>query len=266
MATDLPFAAVVVAMFGLCFGSFVGVLVARAPSVEGVLRGRSRCDACGRILGAADLVPIASWLVRKGRCRACGARITPLWTFLEVATAGAFLLAWSVASDLWGAALLAPFLGVLIALTAIDLRLHRLPDAIVLPTSAMALALIVVADLAGGELQLAGALAGAAVSAGLLGTIYVAALRVYGHEGMGFGDVKLAGLIGLVVGAVDLGSVGIALGAAILVGGVVAIVALARGVGRSAAIPFGPMLAAGALIAVVAGPRLLDAYLGLYGS
>lgn len=258
-------AAAAAAAFGLPFGSFVGVLVARVPAGEGVVAGRSRCDACGRTLGVADLVPVLSWIVLRGRCRTCGASVTPLWTVIEIVTAVLFGVAALAAPDAASAAITGPFLGILLALTVIDLRTLRLPDRIVFPTAAVVAVGIGVADLLGARPSLVGGAIGALAYGGGLFLVYEIAYRAYrGREAMGFGDVKLAGLIGLVVGAIDLGSVAVAAGATILLGGVVGIVALARGAGRATAIPYGPLLAAGALVALVAGPRLLDAYLALF--
>lgn len=250
----LPIAAV----FGLAWGSFVGVLASRGATEESIARGRSRCDACGATIAVRDLVPIVSWIVLRGRCRTCGARIPAWMPAVEVATAALFVVAAAFASDPWSAALVAPFLGVLLALTAIDLEHRRLPNRIVYPTSLACAAWIVVARAAGGALDPVGAGIGAvAFGGGLL------AVTLASRGGMGLGDVKLAALIGLVVGAVDLPSVAVAAGAAVLLGGGVAVVALLRGAGRRTAIPFGPMLAAGALVALVAGPRIADAYLRL---
>jgi leader peptidase (prepilin peptidase)/N-methyltransferase len=257
----------IAAVLGLVFGSFVGVLVARVPAGEDVVRGRSRCDACGRTLGFPDLVPVLSWVVLRGRCRTCGAAVTPLWTVLELASAGLFALATLAAPDVGSAVILAPFLGVLLALTVIDLRTLRLPDAIVFPTAGVAAVAIAVADLLGGEPSIVGGLIGAIAFGGGMWTVYGLANLAYrrrGQRAMGFGDVKLAALIGLVVGSFDLGSVAVSAGATILIGGAVGVVALARGAVRGTALPYGPMLAAGAVVAVAAGPRIFDAYMGLF--
>lgn len=265
LATD-PVGLLGAACFGLLFGSFSGVLVARVPAGEGVVRGRSRCDACARSLGAAELIPVVSWALSRGRCRSCGARVTFLWTAVEVATALAFGVAWSVSGDAWEAILLGPFMGILIALSVIDVKTYRLPDAIVFPASMVALAVIVIGDIGGQELRLVGGLIGAASFGGALSAIFWLAGRIYGEAAMGLGDVKLAFFIGLVIGSISLASVAVAAGAAILIGGLAGLLALALGAGRRAVLPFGPMLCAGAFIAVVYGRTLADAYLGLlYG-
>lgn len=249
---------------GLLVGSFVGVLVARVPSNEPVVAGRSRCDGCGAPLRPLELIPVVSWVVLRGRCSTCRASITPLWTILELLTGAAFVVALRIARDVAALAVIAPFLAVLIALTVIDLRTFRLPDAIVLPATAVAAIAIAVADLAGGSPSLLGGAVGAVAFGGALGLLYLSARRLYGAEAMGFGDVKLAVLLGLVLGAVDLRSVPVAGGMAVLLGGLVGVVALALGAGRRAEVPFGPMLCTGAFVALVWGSRIADAYLRLF--
>lgn len=249
---------------GAILGSFYGVLISRAPDFKGALRGRSACDHCGRTLSASDLVPLFSWIFSRGRCHQCHGRISWLWPAIELATGSLFVIALLVAPDWWGALLIGPFLGVLLALSIIDLRSLRLPDQIVLPSVATAAAYVGLADLAGGALHLATGLAGAAISGGVLWLVYETSRRIYGREAMGFGDVKLAAFVGLVVGAIHLSAVAVALAVAILLGGLVGLVALAMGAGRTTAVPFGPMLCVGAFAAVVVGRQLMDAYLGLY--
>lgn len=244
---------------GLFFGSFFGVLVDRIPAGEDVVSGRSRCRSCGRVLTPFDLVPVVSWMVLRGRCRGCGARIGVRPLLIEIGTGLLFAVATLVAVDPWQSVLLAPFLGVLLALTAIDLEHRRLPNALVYPSVILAAAIVLAAQPFDGALSLSNAVLGAVAFGG--GLLLVAILS---RGGMGLGDVKLAGLIGAVVGAVDLPSVAVAAGVAILIGGLTAVVALLRGAERRSALPFGPMLAAGALAAVVAGPRIADAYLGLF--
>lgn len=263
MAANGSFAILAVVL-GLFVGSFVGVLVARIPEGDGVVRGRSRCDVCASPLRPRHLVPVVSWLALRGRCAICGAQVTPLWIALELATGALFGLALVIAPDGWAFGLLAPFFAVLLALTAIDLRTFRLPDAIVFPSSSSALLLITASTSARGSLSLLSALLGSVAFAGPLLIVYVLVRRVYREDGMGLGDVKLAALIGLVVGAFDLASVAVAAGVAILLGGVVGLLALAMGAGRRARIPFGPMLCVGAVAATVAGPRLFQAYLGFF--
>lgn len=251
-----PFLVIAAAVFGAAWGSFVGVLVDRTPDGRSI-GGRSHCDACGRTLGWLDLVPILSWCIARGRCRTCHARIAPMWTLIELGCTVLAVLA-VLAFEPWTAGLVAASTGVLLGLTIIDLRHRRLPNKIVHPGAIAIAVLVVVARALGAPLDpLDAAIGGVAFGGALL------VVEVASRGGMGMGDVKLAGLIGLLVGAVDLASVAVAAGAAILLGGVAAIVALARGADRRSALPFGPMLAAGALIALFAGRPLADAYVEL---
>lgn len=245
------------AVIGAAWGSFLGVVVGRVPSGGGV-GGRSRCDSCGETLGAADLVPVVSWALAGGRCRHCKARITARWTVLEV---GCGVAAVSAVLAFPAAAVSIPvglFLGVLLALAMIDLEHHRLPNAIVYPASLALAVWICLGAMLGAPMDPVGAAIGAASFGG--GLLLVALVS---RGGMGLGDVKLAGAIGMMVGAVDLPSVAVAAAAAIVFGGLTAVWALLRGAGRRSAIPFGPMLSLGTFVALLAGPRLAEAYMGL---
>lgn len=246
------------AVLGAVFGSFLGVVVARVPSGTSV-RGRSACDRCARPLRSSDLVPVASWLWLRGRCRSCHSRIPARWLVLEIASAALIAGAVNTYPTLAQAATAGALLCVLLSLSIIDLEHQRLPNEIVLLSVAVALAAILTADIGLGQMSLVAGLVGAVGYGGALLT-----LRTLSRGGMGLGDVKLACLIGLVVGAIHLPSVAVAAGAAITLGGLAAIVALARGAHRKSALPFGPMLAAGAAIAIFWGPELADAYLGLF--
>lgn len=255
----LPALVAVAALFGLFWGSFAGVLVCRVPAGGDAIRGRSRCDACDAVLGWRDLVPVASWVAARGRCRHCGASVSSRWTRIELVCAILFALLAGIVVDPWRIVLVAPFSAILVALTVIDLEHRRLPNAIVYPSLAVGAIWILIAWLLGGPLDPIGAAIGSLAYGGMLLLI-----ALVSRGGMGIGDVKLASLVGLVVGAIDLPSVGVAAAAGILFGGVAGIIALARGADRRSALPFGPMLAAGALVAVAFGPPLADAYLGLF--
>jgi leader peptidase (prepilin peptidase) / N-methyltransferase len=255
----MTWARVLVALaLGLAFGGFLAIAIHRVPAGESVVRPRSRCPRCGTQLPAGDKVPVASWLVLRGRCRACGERISLVYPLTELATAGLFVAAAIFFEDLWTAALVAPFLGLLFALSIIDLRHRRIPNRLVYPALLVAAAWIVAADLGGSELS--------AMSAGLgflaygLGLLIVALIA---PSGMGMGDVKLAALVGLVLGSIGLAEVAVAAGLGILLGGVGAIVALLAGAGRKTPIPFGPYLAAGAGVAAFTTEPIADAYLRL---
>jgi leader peptidase (prepilin peptidase)/N-methyltransferase len=248
---------VIVALpLGLVFGSFLTVAIHRVPAGESIVRPRSRCPRCGAQLRAVDNVPLISWLLLRGRCHACGARISFVYPLTEVATAALFVAAALFFDDLWAAMLAAPFLGLLFALAVIDLGHRKIPNRLVYPAFLLATAWIVAADLAGSELS--------ATSAGIGFLAYGVGLLVVAlisPRGMGMGDVKLAALVGLVLGSFGLADVAVAAGLGILLGGVGAIVALLAGAGRKTPMPFGPFLAAGAAVAAFAAGPIADAYL-----
>jgi leader peptidase (prepilin peptidase)/N-methyltransferase len=177
----------------------------------------------------------------------------------ELACAGLFAAVAIRFDDLWQAALLAPFLGLLVAISLIDLRYRKIPNRLVYPALAASALLVGVADLAGGGLDASEAAVGFLAYG--LGMLVIALIA---PRGMGMGDVKLGALIGLVLGSLGLEYVAVAAGAAVLLGGVGAIVALLGGAGRKTAIPFGPFMAAGAALATFAAEPIADAYLSLF--
>lgn len=245
-------------LLGLAYGSFLTVAIHRVPSGESLVRPRSRCPSCGVPIRNVDNIPVISWLLLRGRCRSCGTRISAVYPLTELASGALFVAVALVYEDPWRAVLLAPFAGLLVALSVIDIRHRRIPNRLVYPAIVMAAAFIVVGDLVGGGLDAVDAAIGfLAYGSGLMIVALIA------PKGMGMGDVKLAGLIGLVLGSIGLDLVAVAAGMGILVGGVGAFVALLSGAGRKSAIPFGPFLAAGAVIAIFAGSGIADAYLSL---
>lgn len=246
---------------GLVFGSFLTVVVHRVPAGESIVRPRSRCPSCGAQLRATDNVPVVWWLLLRGRCRSCGTRISVVHPLIELATAGLFAGAALRIDDPWLAALLAPFSAVLLALAVIDWRTKKLPNRIVYPSVLVSAGYLLVARVAGAPVHLAGAGVGfLAYGGGML----IVALIV--PRGMGMGDVKLAGLIGLVLGALGVRFVGVAAAVGILIGGVAAAVALLFGATRKTGIPYGPSMALGAVLSVFAGSEIADAYLQLLGA
>ena len=247
-------------LVGLAFGSFLTVVVHRVPRGESVVSPRSRCPSCGSPLRNGDNIPVVSWLLLRGRCRSCGARISPVYPLTELGT-GALFAAAAVGFDrVWVAAIMAPFLGLMLALSAIDLRHRIIPNRIVYPSFPIFAVSILVADLAGvGPDAARAALGMLAYGGGLL------VVAIVSPRGMGMGDVKLAGLIGLVLGSLGLRFVAVGAGVGIVLGGVGAIVALIAGASRKQALPFGPFLAAGAAVAALFGEQLASAYLRIVG-
>jgi leader peptidase (prepilin peptidase) / N-methyltransferase len=235
----------------LALGSFLNVVAARVPLRRSVVRPASACMSCGSELAWYDNVPVVSWVALRGRCRSCGSRISPLYPAVELATA-ALVAGCFVAFGLTAEAFVASFFCVvLVVLSAIDLTHRIVPNRIVLPAALVVLVAQTALD-PSPEWAL-GAL-------GASGFLFVAALAY--PAGMGMGDVKLALLLGAMLGrTVPVG---------LMVGMVAALVPsavlLARhgSAARKMGIPFAPFLALGALVALFAGQPLLDAYLGRF--
>ena len=252
MTEPAPLAAVVFLLLAAPFvGSFLGVIVLRLPEGRGVVAGRSACPACGRALGAADLVPLASWALLRGRCRSCGAALGAFYPAIELAALAVAL--WSVAVLPGWLAHAGALLGwTLLALAEIDRRTTLLPDALTLPLIAGGLA---VAAALPGE-ALADHLVGAAAGVLSLGAVAAGYAALRGREGLGLGDVKLFAAAGAWVGWQGLASVlliAAATGLAVALLG-----ALRRGrLAGTDALPFGPFLAFGLWITFLYGPLRL---------
>jgi leader peptidase (prepilin peptidase)/N-methyltransferase len=240
---------VLFAVLGAAIGSFLNVVIHRVPLHESLVSPPSRCPGCGQAVRPRDNVPIVSWLLLRGRCRDCGTPISPRYPAVELLTAVCFAAVVAVRGFDADLLLELPFVAVLIALAGIDLEHHLLPNVIVGPAAVWAL--IATALVATDQLP-AHLIAGAAAFTFLL----VAALAY--PAGMGMGDVKLAGAMGLFLGT----SVIPAMLVAFLAGSVVGIVIVAReGMSaRKKGVPFGVFLALGGLVGVLCGPELIDLY------
>jgi leader peptidase (prepilin peptidase) / N-methyltransferase len=250
--------AIVALPFGLVVGSFMTVAVHRLPKRESVVRPRSRCPACGAEIGARDNIPVVSWLLLRGRCRRCGERISVEYPLVELATAGVVVLAAIRYSDPWQAVLVAGLLALMPGLALIDLRHRIIPNRLTYPALLLFVPVILLAWTIGDAADPVRAGLGLLLYGGVL--FIVAAIS----GGMGMGDVKLAAVIGLVLGSLGLRYVGVAAAAAIVLGGLGAISALVMGKGRKSAIPFGPYLAVGAVVAGLWGEPLASWYIGRF--
>jgi leader peptidase (prepilin peptidase) / N-methyltransferase len=242
---------VVAGVVGLAMGSFSTVVAWRWPREESLVSPRSHCTTCDRTLRATELVPLVSWAVQRGRCRGCGTPVPVRYPLMELASG--ILAAAAVATigptpEGLAAAVLAV---ALVPVVVIDLEHRLIPDVIVLPAAALALAMAVAADPGRWWLPVAGAL-------GAGGFMFLLWLAYPG--GMGLGDVKLALLMGAVLGASVIPALAIAFLAGALLGGVLLIRHGAAA--RKMAVPFGPFLAAGALVALWWGPSMLGWYTG----
>jgi leader peptidase (prepilin peptidase)/N-methyltransferase len=234
----------------LALGSFLNVVAARLPEKRSLVHPPSACRACGTQIAWRDNVPVVSYLLLRGRCRSCGERIGLRYLAVEVLTAflvAACFLHFGLTADAFVAAF---FCATLVVLSAIDIEHHILPDKIVLPAAGV----VFVAQLAlhpDRWLEWILAPLGAAL-------FLFAALLAY-PKGMGMGDVKLCLLLGAMLGKLVL----VALMIGMLSALVPAVILVARhgAAARKMAIPFGPFLAFGAVIALFFGGTLLDAYL-----
>jgi leader peptidase (prepilin peptidase)/N-methyltransferase len=237
------------AVIGAIVGSFLNVVVWRLPRGESLVKPRSRCPACDKPIAPYDNVPIVSWLLLQGRCRNCGARISPRYPLVELITAAAFAGVVAVRGFDEGLVLELPFVAALIALAGIDYDHKLLPNKIVYPMAVYGLVATLLVDL---DDLVENLIAGGGAFLFLL----LAALAY--PRGMGMGDVKLAGAMGLYLGL----SIIPALLTAFLAGSIVGLAIIARegAAGRKKAVPFGVFLALGGIVGVLAGPELIELY------
>jgi len=238
---------------GLAIGSFLNVVASRVPLRRSLVKPASACMSCGVEIGARDNVPVLSYLLLRGRCRNCGVHIPARYPAVELVT-GLLVAACGLRFGLTPyAGVAAAFCIVLVAISAIDIEHRIVPNRIVLPAAALALVVQVVRE---PSIEWPVAALGAALF------LFVAALAY--PRGMGMGDVKLALLLGAVLGWTVAAGMMIGLLAALVPA---LVLAATRGISvtRKTAIPFAPFLAFGAVVALFAGRWLLDWYVGLTG-
>ncbi|MCU1474307.1 A24 family peptidase [Amnibacterium sp.] len=271
-----PVLILAVGMFGLLIGSFLNVVAYRVPIGMSVVAPPSACPGCGTPISARDNVPLLSWALLRGACRHCRMPISVRYPLVEAATGIVFAVAalpflprLTAATDpriaLAGGLELVAYLylaAISVALAVIDLDVRRLPDAIVLPSYVVAVALLVAVDLLRGD----AAKLPLVVLGGAGSFLFYYLLRVLKPGGMGLGDVKLAGVLGLYLGQAGLAQLLVGTFAAFVLGGVAGVALIvARRSTRKSTIPFGPWMLGGAWIGILAGAPLGDAYLRLVG-
>jgi leader peptidase (prepilin peptidase) / N-methyltransferase len=244
-ALEIVFAAVL----GAVIGSFLNVVIHRLPHGESLASPGSRCPSCGTPIAPYDNVPVLSWLLLRGRCRHCGAGISPRYPAVELLTAVAFAAVVAVRGFDDGLLLELPFVASLVALAGIDLDHKLLPNKIVYPMAAYGLLATAIVDT---DDLLEHLIAGAG------GFLFLFAAVLAYPRGMGMGDVKLAGAMGLYLGLSLIPAMLVAFLTGSLVGGLI----MAReGVqARKKAVPFGVFLAVGGIVGVLAGPELIELY------
>ncbi|WP_028060266.1 prepilin peptidase [Candidatus Solirubrobacter pratensis] len=247
-------AAVVAAIAGALIGSFLNVVAYRMPRRESLVRPGSRCPTCGSPIKPYDNVPVLGWLLLRGRCRACGAPVSARYPVVEAVTAllwAGVVLRFGADSDVW---LPLVFVTLLVPVTLIDLDFHIIPNTLMIAGAVAALALVPAFESGDVVEHL---IAGAAALA-----FFLIAAVAY-PAGMGMGDVKLAGVMGLFLGRAVAPAIFTALIAGTLVG-VVIIARFGAAEGRKKGIPFGPWLALGGVVGVFAGDALVDWYLDTF--
>jgi leader peptidase (prepilin peptidase)/N-methyltransferase len=239
---------------GLVIGSFVTVVGYRVPRGESIVGPRSRCTTCGAQIAAYDNVPVLSWVILRGRSRCCGDRISPRYPLTELGLGALYLATLAV---LWGDAtevvLGFVFVTTLLVITLTDLDRRLIPNKILLVSAVAGVAIAAVGDPSSlSERAIAAAAAG--------GGLFLVVLAY--PRGMGLGDVKLAAVMGLYLGR----NVAPAIFIALLAGSIVGLALIARhGAGaRKRAIPFGPFLALGGVVGLLAGDQLVNWYLGTF--
>ncbi len=244
---------------GLLIGSFVNVVAYRIPRDISVVRPPSECPSCGHEIRSRDNLPVVGWLMLRGRCRDCNAPISIRYPIVEAATAGTFAVAGALLGPVWVLPAYWWFGGVTIVLVLTDLDFKRIPNRILYPGT------IVGTLLLGGGAALDGDLAqfGRALigGGGYFSLLLLVALVARG--GFGFGDVKLAALLGMFTAYRAWGSLFVAIFGSFVIGGLLSIALLAsRRVGRKDAIPFGPSMVLGSYVGIAFGESLARWYVG----
>jgi leader peptidase (prepilin peptidase)/N-methyltransferase len=250
---------VLIAVFGLVWGSFLNVVIYRVPRGLSLLRPPSSCPGCGARILPYDNVPVLSYLILRGTCRKCGQRISPVYPTVEALTALAFLLVYDRSGRLVGLEFIAGclFASALIALGFIDYFHQVLPDAITMPGLVLSLVYSFFRD----DLTFRGALFGAVTGAGFLLLVYGAYRLIRKKEGLGMGDVTMLLMIGAYLGlprtflTLILGS---------FVGALVGVFFIVRRKkDLQFALPFGTFLAPAAFVAALWGEQIISIYRGL---
>lgn len=237
-------------VLGTIIGSFLNVVAYRLPRHESLVKPASHCPGCGTPVKPYDNIPVLSWLLLRGRCRSCGERISVRYPLVEALTGSLCVGVVLTHSSAAGIALGLALVLLVVPAAAIDLEHRIIPNLITGPGALLALALGLALDPSGEPTRLiAGAGAG--------GFLLLAVLAYPG--GMGMGDVKLAGMIGLFLGTAVVPAMFVALLAGSLLGAAIILRKGARA-GRKTAVPFGPFLALGALVGVFAGNAMVDVY------
>jgi leader peptidase (prepilin peptidase) / N-methyltransferase len=280
--------AILLGGFGLLIGSFLNVVVYRVPLRRSIVSPPSACPTCGTAIRSRDNIPVISWVLLRGKCHSCRSPISARYPIVELGTGLLFaaVAVWfgvsgvstgsttglvSTSSTTGAAGIVAWVLALVaflylaaisVVLALIDFDTHTLPNRIVLPSYLVGIALLGATSVLGGDY---GALLRAGVGMAALWLAYLAMALAY-PGGMGFGDVKLAGVLGLYLAWVGWGALAVGAFAAFLLGGLFSIgLIIARKAGRKSCIPFGPWMLAGVWVGIFFGESIASGYLTLVG-
>jgi leader peptidase (prepilin peptidase)/N-methyltransferase len=256
-----PMLLCIVGLLGLAVGSFLNVVIYRVPRDESLIRPGSHCPHCDAEIRNRHNIPVLGWLLLRGRCADCQAPISVRYPLVEAGTAALFVavaakfgLSWELPAFLY-------FAAVSIALALIDLDVKRLPDAIVKPSWIAGLVLLIPAMIAENRWD---AGSRAVYGAAALWALYFL-LLVLSRFRMGWGDVKLAVLLGLYLGWLGWRSVAVGAFVAFLLGGLAGgVLVIARRANRKTPVPYGPFMLTGAFVAVFAAAPIADWYTSLF--
>jgi leader peptidase (prepilin peptidase)/N-methyltransferase len=245
-------------VLGLLIGSFLNVVIHRVPIGASVVSPPSHCPACEQPIRPRDNVPVLSWVVLRGRCAHCGAPISARYPLVELLTAVLFVVvSWRAVQlgQVPAIPALLFFTALGVALAAIDLDVRRLPNVLVLPAYPVLAVLLGVAAAVRDDW---GALARAGLGAVALFAFFLV-IRTVSPAGMGFGDVKLAGVVGMLLGYLSWAALVVGAFAGFFLGAVIGVIVIATGAGgRKTAVPFGPFMVVGALAALWVTEPVLD--------
>jgi leader peptidase (prepilin peptidase)/N-methyltransferase len=268
--------ATVAGVFGLLIGSFLNVVIYRVPIGMSIVRPASSCPNCGSGIHAYDNIPVFAWLALRGKCRNCSAPISARYPLVELGT-GLFFFVVSLplaaqlaatqpnVNEIASGIALAAFLylaAISVALSFIDIEHHRLPNSIVLPSYAVAVVLLATSCILVGDYS---ALLRAGIGMAAMGIGYFA-LALLWKGGMGLGDVKLAGVLGIYLGYTGWGSLAVGSLSAFFLGGIFGLVLiLLHKTTRKSGIPFGPWMLLGAWVGILFGNLIWTDYLSVFG-
>jgi leader peptidase (prepilin peptidase)/N-methyltransferase len=251
----MPVALLPAAAFGLIIGSFLNVVAYRLPRGESLAHPGSHCPSCDAPVRAYDNIPLLSWLLLRGRCRACSAPIARRYPTVEAVTAALFAAVAVVhAHDTTMLVLGIVLVAFLVPIALIDADHRLIPNKLTLPAAVLGIVLGTALD-PGGEVE--------RLVAGLAAGALLAVPSLLHPKGMGMGDAKLVAVLGLYLGVAIVPAffVAFAVGTAVGLG-----IMLRKGLsaGRKTAVPFGPFLALGAVVGVLAGDDLVQLYLSTF--